>query len=390
MSVGETHKKFFEQLDESLVQYLHDDIDTFNDYNSESELSFDEIVREFSYVKPRYEKREVINQGGSKKIILAYDRFTQRTVALATLKEDSPNNSTIRDFIREAQITASLQHPNIISIHDIGFDSENKVYFTMDYIDGETLTDILKKLNDGDEMYKKSYNLNKLVSMFLNICSAVKYAHSQNIVHLDLKPGNILIGNEENAYVCDWGISEKVTPKHHNENDSNNIYDNSTGINETACLLKVEVNNGISKVFRKLLGRVSGTPGYMAPEQASVEMKQRGRRTDIYALGAILYSMLTYKPSLAGSDLGELVSKTLDGDIVLPSRRAPQNNIPEALETICCKAMDINVKNRYKTVKELITDVRLYLFCGSNQHKNSDIFKKIRKVVEEKRSETMD
>ena len=388
MNSSETRQECFNQLDNSLAQYCMGDEVTHSDtILDEDSIGCEAVIDDF-YKTARYLNGEIVNQGGSKKIICAEDSYTNRSVALATLKEENPSKAAIENFIREARITASLQHPNIISVHDIGFDIENNIYFSMDYIEGPTLAKILNGLKIGDPASQKTYTLNKLVTIFLNICSAVKYAHSKNIVHLDLKPNNILMGNEESPYICDWGIAEQVQ----NIELAKQTKDFSPC--ETAQALKIpimplETQSSILVNNQTQRGHVIGTPGYMAPEQASSRGKQRGKRTDIYALGAILYEILTYQPSLTGKSLNELVNQTLDGEIISPSDRAPANNIPAALESISIKAMSTNVKNRYSSVAELVSDIRLFLSCGPNEKRNADLFQKIREVVNSKRKQQL-
>jgi len=391
MKTDTSKRDFFEQLDNSLLQYWDDSPEGQDDTLLDDTDELEAVIDEFSHNTPRYSNGEVINKGASKKIIKAFDTFAHRTVALAMLKDATPSTTAINHFIREARITASLQHPNIISVHDIGFDSENNVYFSMDYIEGRTLSEILQALGEGDNNTQRSFSQNKLVGIFLNICNAMKYSHSKNIVHLDLKPSNILIGGEENPYICDWGIAETIdSPLEYNDIYNPVTKESRIAPRETAGKIKIPVlkkdnKNTISVKNETQVGHVVGTPGYMAPEQASNESKQRGKRTDIYALGAILYSILTYQPSLVGTNLDELVHKTLDGDIVSPKERAPKNKIPAALETISKKAMSTDVKNRYQSISELISDVRLFLFCGPNEKRNSDLFKKVREAVNSKR-----
>ena len=200
----------------------------------------------------------------------------------------------------------------------------------MDYIDGKTLSEVLKLLQDKNPKTKEIFTLRKLTTIFSRICNAVKSAHLKNTVHLDLKPSNILIDNSENAYICDWGIAETLDDNHSELNTFSKRY-------------------------------TLGTPGYMAPEQTSQSNNPSDKRTDIYALGAILYSILTYKPSWTSSSLDEIVEKTRTGEIIKPRDRSPENNIPDELQSICSKAMSIKLDDRHQTIDDLISDIKQYL-----------------------------
>jgi len=374
-------KDFYENIDDSLAQFCSDSAGSTSTLpEPDDSATASDSTDVFSNDEPRYIDAEIINQGASKKVLKAYDTFTNREIAIAMIKKKRPHNASISRFIREARITASLNHPNIISVYDIGFDNADLPYFTMNYVEGRSLSKILKALNANIETFHKHFDRNVLLRIFLKVCSAVKYAHSNNILHLDLKPSNILIDNTGNAILCDWGMAKNISEPQSNPSDSTVNVQNDQ--HETAKTIKISV---VKKDTQKIMvvqeqtskGHIKGTPGYMAPEQASARHKQKGKRTDIYSLGAILYSILTYKPSVSGDNLQDVIKKTLEGNIIAARELVPENAIPPELEAICSKAMAYDVNNRYDSVSDLMVDIRLYITRIPTESEKSDFLHRV-------------
>ena len=288
------------------------------------------LYGELCSLQERYGQAEVIAVGGMKRIFKVLDRHGNRHVAMARLHEDA-NELLFDPFIREARLTALLEHPNIISVHDIGVDKEGKPYFTMDLKVGDGLDVVLRKaLADG------GCPLSDRLDVFLKVCDAITYAHSRDVIHLDLKPANIQVGHYGEVLVCDWGLAKLIGGTDEIDDD---------------VLLNPDLLNGMT-----LYGQVKGTPGYMAPEQ--IRGDERDKRTDIYALGALLYAVLTCRPPLSG-DTDAMLQAAVSGDIVPPTRRG--SGVPEALSAVVMKALALAPADRYASVSDLITDVRAYL-----------------------------
>ena len=288
------------------------------------------LYGELCSLQERYGQAEVIAVGGMKRIFKVLDRHGNRHVAMARLHEDA-NELLFDPFIREARLTALLEHPNIISVHDIGVDKEGKPYFTMDLKVGDGLDVVLRKaLADG------GCPLSNRLDVFLKVCDAITYAHSRDVIHLDLKPANIQVGHYGEVLVCDWGLAKLIGGTDEIDDD---------------VLLNPDLLNGMT-----LYGQVKGTPGYMASEQ--IRGDERDKRTDIYALGALLYAVLTCRPPLSG-DTDAMLQAAVSGDIVPPTRRG--SGVPEALSAVVMKALALAPADRYASVSDLITDVRAYL-----------------------------
>ena len=281
-------------------------------------------------LQERYGQAELIAVGGMKRILTVLDRHGNRHVAMARLHEDA-SDLLFDPFIREARLTALLEHPNVISVHDVGVDNEGKPYFTMDLKAGDGLDVVLQEALAGG-----GYSLSERLDIFLKVCDAITYAHSRDVIHLDLKPTNIQVGHYGEVLVCDWGLAKLI---------------GGTDVIDDDVLLNPDLLSGMT-----VYGKVKGTPGYMAPEQ--IRGGERDKRTDIYALGALLYAVLTCRPPLAG-DTDAMLQAAVSGDIVPPTERG--SGVPESLSAVVMKAMALDPADRYASVSDLITDVRAFL-----------------------------
>lgn len=294
----------------------------------------------------KYIFRKSIGRGGMKMVIQVKDRDTMRDIAMAVFP-DAANRPAAdsRRFIDEARITASLEHPNIVPVHDIGIDANGAPYFTMKLLRGETLASVLKKLDAGDPEYKKLYTLPVLLRIFNRVCDAVSFAHSKGVIHLDLKPENIQLGDFGEVLLMDFGLAKVISKADEDEQKEAPVHTNQTYIPGVTV-------DGITK----------GTPGYMAPEQAAGKNSLKDFRTDVYALGAILYSIVTYlNPLTEQEDMKQMMLDTVHGRIVPPRERTPGHRIPYALDAVVRKAMSVKLSSRYQSVKELRDEVRAFL-----------------------------
>ena len=297
-----------------------------------SPLFYDQISNKAT----RYLEGQFIDRGGAKSICTFEDSFSMRDVAMAKLLD--PNDpSQVDRFIKEARLTASLQHPNIIPLYDIGTDEQGDPFFTMKLIKGQSLDELVNAMNAKEARL----SIQDRVQIFLKICDAIAYAHSSGIIHLDLKPANICVGAYGEVLVCDWGIAKII-------GDPEDM--------DGACLLDPQVYNDAT-----LNGVVKGSPGYLAPEQIEPSFGEKNEATDVYALGGILYYLLCRKKPIDDSDTMESLKKTLAGNIVLPSKVDLTNDIPESLEAVTMKALSLKQEDRYQTVTALLTEINKWL-----------------------------
>jgi len=282
-----------------------------------------------------------VGEGGMKLISRASDRDTKRAVAIATIKDGEISPRRLRRFVREARITAQLEHPNIVPVYDVGVDQGGKPYFTMKLLQGESLSEVLRRLADGDANYERKYPLSALLGIFQHVCNAIGFAHSKGVLHLDLKPSNIRVNDFGEALVIDWGLARQIGER-------------EEPVTEDGLLLEAGVEATSD-------GVIKGTPGYMAPEQARGANSVKDERTDIYSLGAILYSILTLMPPV-DTELSarEAVEATARGTVLEPSLRAPERGVPPPLEAIAMKALSAPPRQRYQRVEDLRRDIQAY------------------------------
>ncbi|MCM8535165.1 MAG: serine/threonine protein kinase [Lentisphaeraceae bacterium] len=281
----------------------------------------------------KYSQKAYIASGGMKTISSVRDSSSLRNVAFAEIKGEY-TDLQINSFYNEARITAQLEHPNIVPVYEISHEG-GKPYFTMKEIHGQTLGTLLHQLADKEPIVTSEYSLNKLLDIFLKICDAIGYAHSKGIIHLDLKPDNIHVGEFGEVLVIDWGLSKNITDL---------SFENAEYISS-----QLDLQNTLD-------GYVKGTIGYMAPEQARGENSKKDKLTDIYSLGAILYSLLTYKAPYKDKNMEIALAKIATGEFT-PFKEG----LPETLKAVVYKAMALKKENRYQTVKELRKDIELYL-----------------------------
>lgn len=304
----------------------------------------------------RYTPRQKLNEGGMKAIWEVDDHRTSRKVAMALIQKSRiASQDDIEAFIYEARLTANLQHPNIIPVYDIALDESGNPYFTMKALKGETLGEIIGKLRVGNEEYHQLYTRTRLLGIFLDVCNAIHYAHARGVIHLDLKPSNVIVGDFGNVQVLDWGLSMLAIDScdyHTPTNASDRTHHVSLGNDQSLPDYFVE--------RAKQRHEAGGTPGYMSPEQAQGSPAGIAFQTDVYMLGAMLYEILTLQCPIEGSTLEEVLRKTVRGDILPPEKRAPDLRIPPALAAIAMKAMKTNPKERYANVATLIRDIHQY------------------------------
>lgn len=315
-----------------------------------------DVMRPREGAKYRYIR--TLGRGGMKVVLEVYDNDTMRNVAMALLPDVSTRSQLEQgQFLREARITASLEHPNIVPVHDIGMDSSGSPFFTMKLLRGRTLAALLKKLADNDPEYTKQFTFDNLMRFYIRICNAMAFAHSKGILHLDLKPENIQIGDYGEVLVLDWGLARRIAPA-------------SEGQKPSTKTRKMKPLNP-----QTAESQVNGTPGYMAPEQINGSRHSCSRQTDIYSLGAILYAMITCKNPVRPGTVDQMLRDTLTGNIQRPSERVDRE-IPHGIEAVVLKAMSLNPEDRYPDVKSLREDVLHFVDGFATDAENAGPFRK--------------
>ena len=286
----------------------------------------------------RYSNFSHYSEGGLKSISLCYDKRSARQVAMATLKEEGDQHKT-EAFIKEARLNAALQHPNIVPVYDVGLHL-GKPWFTMKFIAGKTLGEVIEELRQGKT--NDFSELSARLDLFLKVCDAIAYAHSRGILHLDIKPDNIRISEYGDVVILDWGLADIIA----SECDED--------------LLECCSFNGYDLKMMTTDGVVKGTLGYMAPEQTTITGKRKGKHTDIFSLGAILYSLLCYEKAFEGAILEKILYETAKCYFDKPSARGTTVDIPYSVEAVCLKAMSLEIDDRYEAVEALQKEILAY------------------------------
>lgn len=314
-------------------------------FDREERRALNPILESLKRETQHYIDRELVGEGGEKRIFKVRDTRTDRIVAMARPRARATDEEK-EEFLREARLTARLQHPNILTIHDQGVDEEGVPFFIMEFVRGDDLQEIVNKLKMEDRPYQERYPRERLIEIFIKVCDAVSYAHSRGVVHLDLKPANVKVGPFGEVQLCDWGLSRILTPGFDaslEDRESSEDLPNSDLLNDLSP-------SGLAK----------GTPGFIAPEQANGS-QQVTERTDVYALGAVLYFILSYKAPIVGGSSVEVLERTIQGRIDLVKREGRIRVFPKRLEAVAMKALSVDPENRYKSVAELREELDLYL-----------------------------
>ena len=292
-----------------------------------------------------------LGQGGLGNIWLARDQKLNRNVAIKELRPEALESETawVR-FHREAEITGHLEHPNVISLYQYGVDQKSgEPFYAMRFVGKRTLANAIEEHHDKVEAGEVDpLALHRLLSIFLDICQAIAYAHSRGVIHRDLKPENVALDNFGQVIVLDWGLAKVLE-------DS-----------ELATKMEHVKNMTESTLAETMHGDVVGTPLFMSPEQAAGALDQVDERTDIYGLGAILFSILTgdaphTKSAASGATDVESVLKAISESEPPTASKSTKHWVPSDLERISIKAMARKRHMRFDSVQELANAVESWV-----------------------------
>jgi serine/threonine-protein kinase len=294
----------------------------------------------------RYRDDGVIARGGFGAIHQVMDDSLNRRAAMKVLDSDrAGNEKDVLRFFEEAQITGQLDHPNIVPVHELGMDKKGRHYFTMKLVRGQTLKQILEAT---DFEQRSPLELDRALQIIVKVCDALSFAHSKGVVHRDLKPDNIMVGTHGQVYLMDWGIAQL------------NGIDRPS---EEGAEAAVEILEH-AKSEAEVTGTIIGTPAYMAPEQALGDIHDIDHRTDVFALGGLLYQILTDEAPYRGADAIAKVTKAQKCKVVPPQERAPGWSLPPGLCRITMKALSKSRAKRHQSVAELKAEIETFLRGG--------------------------
>jgi eukaryotic-like serine/threonine-protein kinase len=333
----------------------------------------------------RYRVRKEVARGGQGAILDVYDEDLRRHLAMKVVlgegeqgADRAPVSSlaprTLGRFLEEAQVTAQLDHPGIVPVHELGLDAEGRVYFTMRLVKGEDLSTIYAKTRRGEGGWSRTRALNVLV----RVCEAMAYAHHKGVIHRDLKPANVMVGSFGEVYVMDWGLARVLERA-----EGRDMRLDPRALASRAPSSELDGEDALCTMD----GDVVGTPAYMPPEQALGEIERLSPRSDVYAVGAMLYTLLAgHEPYTRPGERRSILDILLAVQSEAPHPlhlEAP--GAPPELLAICEKAMQRDPLRRYADMSGLAEDLRAYLEGRVVQAHESGAIAELRKWVSRNR-----
>ena len=266
-----------------------------------------------------------LSEGGKASLVSCKDTNLGRRVVLKKLRPDLADDAMeLRRLIREARITAQLQHPATVPLYELGQTDDGEWFFAMKKIEGHTLFEVIVGLAQRDKTIEKEFDLNRLLSILTQVGDALAYAHVRGVIHRDVKPENVIVGMFGEVTLIDWG---------------------------TAKVWGMPNEGGAGEHQR------TGTPLYMSPEQVT-GTRMVDERTDIFSLGVVMYEMLAQREPFRGANVQETFDNILHKAPLSPRSAAPHRFIPHALERICLKAMEKDPGQRFQSMREFMEAIQ--------------------------------
>ncbi|MGE0431034.1 MAG: WD40 repeat domain-containing serine/threonine protein kinase [Planctomycetota bacterium] len=328
----------------------------------------------------RLELEGELGRGGLGIVYAGRDPVLRREIAIKVLQQ-SHDARPIARFLEEAQITGQLEHPNIVPVHEFGFDASGRPYLTMKRIRGRDFYVLLQQAHRAIDTALRTpgawsprvlrEHLLPLLDVYEKVCDAVAFAHSHGVVHRDLKPANIMVGDYGEVVVVDWGLakplgaaertpSQPPQPGPSGPSGPSGSISRHAGVLDSASDSAVPVDPPLLRTDRRDAGAVTregtvqGTPAYMSPEQA--RGTRIDERSDIFSLGAILHTILTGSPPFAGTT-PQILDAVSRGEVRPASQCTDPRRVPRELEAIATRAMALQRRDRYATAHELKADI---------------------------------
>lgn len=288
----------------------------------------------------KYDELKPLSEGGTAKLFLTEDLNLHRRVAYKSLHQDLQDSDIeTQRFVREARVTANIQHPGTVPVYELGRDRAGQLFFTMKRVLGQDLRQILLDLKHEVPSAVEKFPLPRLLDILIQVSQTIAYAHSIGVVHRDLKPANIIVGKFGEVYVLDWGLAKVLGGK------------------SLAQDLGTEDQREDLSLTRS--GMHYGTPMYMTPEIAR-GLSDLDEKSDVFSLGILLFEMLTLETFLEGKDIIEIKKKLLEEPYRLPREVKPERKIPKDLQAICMKALHRSRGHRYSNATLFLEDLQRY------------------------------
>ena len=363
-------------------------INTFSNVNSPKvdsknihitdQTQIDDLLEGFKK-NDKYEHIALIGAGGMGQVTLSRDKNTLRKVAIKTLKKELlQNHEAVIRFTEEAQITAQLEHPNIIPVYEMGLDSEDAPFYSMKYVKGTNLKEILGLIKEQNEIIMQKFHIIELLNIFVKVCDAMSFACSKGVLHRDLKPENIMIGEFGEVLIVDWGLAKTFqltvdtsAPKDSfSENKIVNKINNFIAEN-------IDTIRSLNHVDLSLDNFLIGTPQYMAPERI---VGQGDELSEVFALGTILHDILALKNMFIAKEVKQVLQKIALADYEkmqnfknLP--HIPGGKIPQPLIAVVEKATMKNPLERYESISELKSELESYILGFATKAERAGFFR---------------
>lgn len=294
----------------------------------------------FDDFEDRYTPGDLLGEGGMGEVRTHHDTRIGRDVAIKSLLQEVRDSARHRErFLFEARVQGQLEHPGVVPVYEIGKLADESEYLSMKRLTGQTLRKIINDLRSGDRGAMAAFSRRKLLSAFQSLCLAVDYAHQSGVIHRDIKPTNIMLGDFGEVYLLDWGVAKLLDAEERRQ----------------GSMLDLERSHDKTEV-----GEVLGTPGYMSPEQAA-GTGLVDRRSDVFSLGAILFEIITLE-RLVPYQEGDLTELTLLGGYDAHiSERFPEMDVPLELEQICVEATEHDPDDRTTSARAMHDAIEQFL-----------------------------
>lgn len=299
-------------------------IEELRDRPSQKDVEFSGSELRLDYLENEYELEDRIAEGGQGTLFRGLDKKLRRQVAIKSLHPEKADDLRQRRFfLTEARVTAQLDHPAIVPVYTLNSDRKHGLHLAMKMINGVTLKAYLEQVCthyrlDGVSSFDEEKAIRNRLEIFLKVCDALEYAHSRNVMHCDLKPANIMIGEYHETYIMDWGIAHAIQPEESKRT-------------------------------------LAGTPQYLSPE--AILGESCDQRADIFAMGAILFETVMLKPAFTGETAEEVMANIRDGAME-PETHRFGTRVSRDLKAIIRKALAADPACRYQQIGELSADLR--------------------------------
>jgi serine/threonine-protein kinase len=301
----------------------------------------------------RYELHGEIARGGMGAVLKGRDVDLGRDIALKVLLESHAGRTELlQRFVIEAQIAGQLQHPGVVPVYELGQFSDRRPYFTMKLVTGQTLSKLLADRTDPAQ------ERTRWLGVFLQVCQTVAYAHSRGVIHRDLKPGNIMVGEYGEVQVMDWGLAKVLASRERQRPEE---------------LARTPVANAPGSAADTQAGSVLGTPAYMAPEQARGDIDRVDERADVFGLGAILCEVLTGAPPFVGKDASEAHQLAARADLADAFGRLDRCGADAELRFVCKTCLAAAPQRRPSDAGAVAAELSAYLQAVEQRLKRAEL-----------------